>query len=232
MAAVPNVPGVPILPSYSIEETTLLFSDAALVIARALQPQWGIYQNNQAIIASSVAAQLGLGSLLSAANSITSLFGFNATSNFSVVDFDYKQEWTVSTYPVEQGGFQSYDKVQLPFDVKMRVAAGGSQSNRQALLDTITSIANSITLYDVYTPEEFYANCSVTHVDYKRTAQNGVGLILADIWLMEIRNTSTTTYGNTSTPAIAGQQNSGSVGTTSPTSSQETGVASGLTADV
>ena len=154
---------------------------------------------------------MGFSALISSANSISSLLtGQNLDDLFSVVDFEYKQDWSVSDYPVEQGGFQSYDKVQLPFDVRMRVAAGGPESNRQALLDAVQNIV-SIDLYNVFTPEEVYSNCNVTHYDYKRTAVNGVGLIVVDIWLIEVRVTSTSTFSNTQQPSGASPQALGNI---------------------
>lgn len=215
MPDIPNLPGVPRLAGYSLDPPALLFADTALVVSRALQPQWGIYtQAGEKVIASSLASLLGLGALVSAVNSVSSILtggAINALNLFSVVDFEYKQDWTVSDYPVEEGGFQSYDKVQLPFDVKMRIAAGGSASNRQALLGAVEGIANSITLYDVYTPEQAYIGCNVTHFDYKRTSNNGAGMIVIDIWLVEVRVTATAAFQNTQQPGVAGQQADGNV---------------------
>lgn len=223
MPNVPNVPGVPFLSSYSSSGAALLTADTILGIANALKPQWGIYDlNGVPVIASSIASSLGLGSLASSVNSASSLFtsitgasltgsGPNIFDLFSVVDFEYKQDWSVSDYQVEQGGFQSYDKVQLPFDIRMRIAAGGPESNRQALLDKIDTIANDTNLYNVFTPEEVFSGCNVTHFDYKRTATNGVGLIIVDIWLVEIRVTSTAQFSNTQQPSGASAYSVGNV---------------------
>jgi hypothetical protein len=224
MANVPNVPGVPALSSYLTQSPVLLFADTVAAITQALLPQWGIYTTGgQPVIASSLASLVGLGSLASAVQSIgggflNSLASQFVTGNaqslanlFSVVDFEYKQDWSVSDYPVEQGGFQSYDKVQLPGDIRMRVAAGGSSSNRQALLDIVAGLANSIELFNVYTPEETYVNYNVTHYDYARKANSGAGLIIVDIWLTEIRVTATSAFSNTQQPGNSGQQSLGPV---------------------
>jgi hypothetical protein len=221
MPDIPNVPGVPSLSSYSASGVVLLAVDTALLVKRVLQPQWGIYLNGAPVIASSLASLLGLSSIAGAVNSVSSLFGANAFSLFSIVDFEYKQDWSVSDYPVEGGGFLSYDKVQLPFDVRMRVAAGGSESNRQALLNAVDTAANSLSLYDVYTPEKIYSSCNITHYDYKRTSSNGVGLIIVDIWLTEIRVSATATFTNTQQPGNAGQVGLGNVQTSNLTSSQQ-----------
>ena len=114
---VPNLPGVPALSSFASPAAgvVLLTADAVSLITQALYPQWGIYLNGSPILASSAQPLFNLGTLINAAESLLNSLSFGI---FSVVDFAYKQDWTVSTYPVEEGGFQSYDKVQHPFDVR------------------------------------------------------------------------------------------------------------------
>ena len=59
----------------------------------------------------------------------------------TVTSLDYKQEWAISDFPVERGAFESYDKVALPYDARVRFAAGGSAANREALLGSIAAVA-------------------------------------------------------------------------------------------
>ncbi len=221
MPNVPNFPGVPALSSY-ISSSLVLDTAVSIVLSGGFQTsRWGIYtQDGTPVITTALSPLLGLGQLANTFQQVGVLLGQQSTLNqltggflelFSIVDFEYKQDWTLSEYQVEQGAFQSYDKVQLPFDVRMRVAAGGSEANRASLLTTVEGIANSIELYNVATPEEFYLNCNVSHYDYKRTAINGVGLLVVDIWLTEIRVTSTSSFSNTQTPGTAGQQALGNV---------------------
>lgn len=113
--------------------------------------------------------------------------------------FSYKQDWPLSTYPVEQGGFETYDKVQLPFEPRVRFATGGTQGDRQALLDSIAAIAGDLKLYDVVTPEAVYTSCNVTHYDYERNEGPGAGWIKINVYLMEVRITASAQY-NTATP--------------------------------
>jgi hypothetical protein len=198
MPNVPNVPGVPALVSYAVEAFTLLTGDSILGIGSFVDQQWGIY-----------------------------LDGGQAFPYQSIVDFDYKQDWPVSDYTVEDGGFQSYDKVQLPFDIKVRVVSGGSAIERQDLLTAVLDASNSLNLYDVVTPEQTFSSCNITHIDYKRTAYNGVGLLMIDIWFIEVRVTSTTTYSTTQSPATAGKVGTGSVTPQTPSSSVQQNLSDG-----
>jgi hypothetical protein len=182
MPDVPFLPGVPALPSYSANTVALVFADALGVLGFLPGPVWGIFLNG------------------------SQAFDYN-----SVVDFDYKQDCPTSDYQVEEGSFFSYDKVQEAFDVKIRVSSGPAETDRQALLAAVTAVPNDLNLYDVVTPEQTYSSCNCTHADFKRTNVNGVGLIIADFWFTEIRETATSTFSNTQTPAVAGQQSTGNV---------------------
>lgn len=204
MADVPNVPGVPALPSYAANTVALLAADVGAVLAVLSGPGWGVFLN-----------------------------GAQAFAYRSIVDFDFKQDWPVSDYPVEPasgtspGGFQSYDKVQLPFDVRVRMTSDGDEAGREALIADVQAGANTLNLYDVVTPEQTYAGCNITHVDFKRSAENGVGMILIDVWFLQIRQTSTSTFTSTRTPTVAGQQNTGSVATQAPSGQVDAGFDSG-----
>ena len=185
MANVPNVPGVPPLSSYGANNITLLVEDAVSVVLGTLgAPQWGIYLNGVAVL-----------------------------SYDNQVSFSYKQDWKISTYPVEQGSFQSYDKVQLPFDVRVRLNCSGPVAQRQAFLSTLDAMSNTTQLFDVHTPERTYANCSVSHIGFDREATAGAAMIQADIWFQQIRLTQAATFQNPQNPADTGQINSGTVQT-------------------
>lgn len=181
MANVPKVPGVPALPSFSASIPVLLIADAiASILSLFAEVEWGIF-----------------------------LEGNPAMDFNSVQKFEYKQDWPISDYPVQEGAFQSYDKVQLPFDNRLTLTSGSSAAERQQFLADLKIIGNSLKLYDVVTPEAVYASTNVSHIDYRRTATNGVGMIIADLWLVEIRVSATAKFSNTKSPNSAGQQGLG-----------------------
>lgn len=191
---VPNVPGVPALPRDPLSAgiaVALAVVDAVSFFFGGVGQRWGIF-----------------------------LDGFSVVAADSVVSLDFKQQSYVSDYPVEDGAFETYDKVLTPFDVRLRFSAGGSEANRQALLDSIAAIADTIDLYDVVTPEVVYLNTNVVHYDYKRTSTNGVGLLVVDVWLVEVRVTATAAFSNTKSPSAAGQVNGGTVQTSAATPTQ------------
>jgi hypothetical protein len=117
---VPRVPGVPSVLFAPVSGLLpLLTSDAASLFAgSSLDRQWGIFLGGAPVIVAD-----------------------------TVIGFDYRQQWALSDYPVERGGFETYDKVATPFDGRLRFAAGGSAANRAALLASLEAIAGDLNLY-------------------------------------------------------------------------------------
>jgi hypothetical protein len=170
----------------------LLVSDAVSIFAGALfGQQWGIFLDGAPVVVAD-----------------------------NVLSVEYRQQWALSDYPVEQGAFETYDKVQTPFDARVRFSSGGSPSNRQALLDSIAAIAGDYNFYDVATPEAIYPSCNITHYDYRRTSSNGMGLITVDVWLLEVRITTSQGLSSTKDPSSASQVNGGTPQATPATPTQ------------
>ncbi len=198
--AIPKVPGVPGLMSYAANSIVLLVADLvgfAFGGSPGSNP-WGIYLDGEPVIE------------------------FDST-----ISFDLRQDFPISDYQVEDGGFQSYDKVQLPTDIRVRLATGGSVSARQRFLQSIDAVMNTTDLYDIVTPEIVYTGYNFTHRDFRRNGSEGAGLISVDLWMTEVRETATATFTNTQTPSGAGQQSAGNVQPQTPPDRVSQGFAAG-----
>lgn len=215
MPVVPNAPGVPALTSYGLDDIPLLITDALEAISSLLAPSWGIFIEGQPVITPASIVTQSLGSTLGAISQIASLIGLPnvVPVTASMVSFEFAGDTPVSNYQQERGAFQSYDKVQLPFDVRVRLACSGSIAERQAFFSTIEALKNSTALVDVVTPEAIYQSCNCKHVDYQRRHDRGVTLIVADLAFEEIREVSATSFSNTQQPSDAAPQSIGNVQT-------------------
>lgn len=186
-----SAPGVPpLIGGVSIVLPTLLTGDTFTGYGSPSGQQWGVW-----------------------------LGGAPVVTFDTFVSIDYRQGWALSDYPVERGGFQTYDKVQLPFDVRVKFASGFDESNRSSLLSSVASISRSLLLYDVVTPEKVYTSVNVQHYDYHRTSTNGVGVITVEMWLLEIRVTNNTAQNNTGANGAPVDANGAPVTPTSSTGS-------------
>jgi len=118
----------------------------------------------------------------------------------SVIKLGYSQDWSISDYPLEQGAFESYNKVQEPFKATIRFAQGGTVIDRQAFLNILDTNANALTLYDLVMPDSIYQNVNITNYSFERTANQGLVLIQADVRVEEVRETITTAFTSTQQP--------------------------------
>jgi len=157
----------------------------------------------------------------------------------TVERFEYRNVTRISDYPVEQGAFASYNAVQTPYDIRMRMVCSGlnlvqkgvnalgvssilgvdinEPMGREAFLATLKSMLSSLDLYDIVTPEETYQNCKLVKYDYSRQARRGVKLLVVDCMFQEVRLTSTAQYStsgiftNSASTSATGTTNNGRV---------------------
>jgi hypothetical protein len=170
---------------------SLLASDAQLILGLFAGPSWGIAQNGVFVIVPD-----------------------------SIVSVDFKRDWQIPNYPMENGAFQSYNKVTTPYDVHVRMTKGGTESARAEFLAAIDAMAASLALYDVVMPDAVYQNVNISHYDYRRTSTNGVGLLTVDLSLVQIRVAPAAAFTNTAQASGADAQNGGSVQPQTPTTAQ------------
>lgn len=197
----------------------LLLADAEnLILSALLAPSWGVYQNGTPVIQPASLLTQFVGGFVQPLSQIASLVGLPGIvpAFASTVEFEYAQDWPLSNYPQEQGGFQTYNKVTLPFDVKLRLACQGPQTIRQAFLTTCLAISNSFQLFDVVTPELVFTSCNVSHIGWRREAERGATMIVVDMWFQQIAVTNSTTFQNTQQPGDASPQSLSNVQPLSP----------------
>lgn len=161
-----------------------LTSDDLGVLALLGASQWGIYQDGTPVIVAD-----------------------------TVLDLSYMKSYAVSDYPVEGGSFASYNKVETPFEGRIRFTSGGSPDVRAALIASVEGVVADLNLYDIVTPDQVYINANVVREEYRRTnTDGGASLLTIDVSVQEIRILSGDTTGaSTADPASADQQNGGTV---------------------
>ena len=184
--SVPDLPGVPALAraaGYDAPAPVLLAQDDTSVAAPSGIGQWGLYD--------------------SAGNA-----PINPTS---YAGFEYRGQWTISDYPIEGGGFESYNKVKRPLDARLVVTCGGTQADRAQFLTAIDSMLVAFGSYTIVTPEQSYPNLNPVVKDLARTEKNGVTLLTVQLWFEEILIAPDPSYSNTQAASGADPVNGGSV---------------------
>lgn len=169
--------------------------EVSTLLANSLQvqTQWGIFDSN--------GNQLGVSS--SGGNSlfqsiVTSAI-FGQGSILSTSSFEYRKETRVSDFPVQSGGFASYNKVILPGEPTVKLAFAGPPSDRTNFFNQLDKACGSTALYSVVTPEVTYHNYNIVDYSYMRRREEGANLIVVELHLREIRQVSAS-YSTTPTP--------------------------------
>lgn len=138
----------------------------------------------------------------------------------SVVSFDFKGAYRVISYPIEGGNFESYNKVQEPFEIRMVMRKGGSVADRQDFIDVLDEIRASLDLYTATSPEQSYPSMTITDVGYDRQSDKGATVIEAVITLKQINVTASTSFTNTTNPVSQDPTDGGTVDAIPPTPTQ------------
>mgnify|MGYP000016366097 CR=1 FL=1 len=135
------------------------------------------------------------------------------------------KEYRISDYPIEEGGFGSYNKVELPFAGKITFAKGGTEGARAQFLQEVDEVIASLELLTLVTPEKNYVSLNITHYDTRRTATNGATMITIELWAEEVRNTVTASFSNTQQPESADAVNNGGVQPRTPSPAVQAAIA-------
>jgi hypothetical protein len=140
----------------------------------------------------------------------------------SVRTLQYRGESRVSDYPQEDGAFESYNKVQLPYAAVVSLACGGDVQRRANFLSAVEQAKQSTDLYSIVTPEIVYLNANVVAYDYRRTQRDGATLLTVDLHVEEVRVNATASFANVQNPASADPASQGQVQGQTPTAAQST----------
>lgn len=183
---VPKVPGVPAVARSAINPGTATepqLTQDSITVTAAAKNQWGVYTTAGAI----------------------------ALEPDSISAIGYDAEYRVADFPIEEGGFESYDKVALPFQNRVVMTKGGTLEQRRAFLRAVEELRGDLELYNVVTPEWTYLNVNIVRVSVDRNREQGAGLITVELQLQEIRQNATASFTQTRDPASATPVNNGSV---------------------
>ena len=195
---VPNLPGVPPLPRLPGSVTSAVLTVGSGVISALLGQSakrrnlWGIFDNT----------------------------GNQVPLQDSVLEFAYRRQFDVSDFPVVKGAFASYNKVQRPYEIQVRLSKAGTQSDRAQFLNAIDSMLSSTSLYTIRTPEKSYSNCNPDRAEVSRTGpKDAFFLTQVDLYFIQIVQTTpqyTNTAVNTSNAQSSAALPTSNVGTVQP----------------
>jgi hypothetical protein len=115
-----------------------------------------------------------------------SLKGTYALKPDSFVKFEYKVDHKIPTYPIQNGGFASYNKIALPYEIKL-IVTKSNIFEISSFINQISILLNSTRILSIVTPDKVYNSVNLIHFDYKKEAVNGAVLLIAELTFQEVR---------------------------------------------
>ena len=115
-------------------------------------------------------------------------FGVPVVLADNVLGLSYQAASSIANAPIEQGSFASYNKIATPSQAVVQMSKGsGGALQRGAFLAQLLALEGSTLKFYVISPEFVHRNMCITNVDYARSAQEGVQLIVVNVSLEEVR---------------------------------------------
>jgi hypothetical protein len=141
----------------------------------------------------------------------------------SVLSLEWHGEERISDYPVQNGQFASYNKVKVPFDLRMVMTcqglnyvqsalqsvtqsldqalgqlglAFGQPMSRDAFLKQLDTMLDSTDLYDVVTPDKVYQNVNLVGYNHSKQDTKGAVMIIAELMFREVRESGNAQYSS------------------------------------
>ena len=118
---------------------------------------------------------------------IVNRFGIPIVLADTVVSMNYDAGSSISKYPVEQGSFASYNKVNAPSmaTVSMSKGSGGPEERGTFLAELETLLKSTISVHTL-TPEYVHFNYQIVGLNYARSAKDGATMITVNVDLEEV----------------------------------------------
>jgi len=115
-------------------------------------------------------------------------FGVPVVLADNVLGLSFQSASTIVNAPIEGGSFASYNKIATPSQAVVQMSKGsGGALQRGAFLAQLLALEGSALKFYVISPEFVHRNMCITNVDYARSAQEGVQLIVVNVSLEEVR---------------------------------------------
>lgn len=105
----------------------------------------------------------------------------------SVLNFDHRNEYRVSNFPVQQGAFASYNKVASPYEIVLRLVKSSDLEGRALFLQQLEAVSRTLDLYNIITPERIYEGVNMTRYEVTRRGSGGAYFLTeVDVFFCQI----------------------------------------------
>lgn len=137
----------------------------------------------------------------------------------SFIEVDVRNTGEALSYPVEEGGFMNYNKVQTPLDIRVTLAKQGDETEFESILDKLDEYQRDPIKLFVVTPAAVYGPMTLEGYSNRRTRDSGASQLTVELNFIEVREVQTQATTTVITrPKNATSADRANTGKTQPTS--------------
>lgn len=103
------------------------------------------------------------------------------------LSMNVKNESKVVSAPVENGSFVTYNKATSPIQITASLAITGKPDEIKSALSIIMDMVGDTSIVSLVTPDYEYKSLCIASCNYRRSADNGIDMLIVDCSLIEVR---------------------------------------------
>lgn len=104
-------------------------------------------------------------------------------------DFSFTQDSNITTYPIENGDFVSYNKQNNPYTINVTLIKSGLTIPylKKQFVSNLSVYVNTAKLVDVITPQGAYLQNSLSNLSYVSDPEDNSDMIIARVTIKEVK---------------------------------------------
>jgi len=131
----------------------------------------------------------------------------------SMISVDIFCEGQALSYPVEEGAFMTYNKVQSPIDIRATLATMGLPFEFADILDTLAQYKEEALKLMVVTPSAYFDSLTLQSYGHRHDQRRNANMLTVDLHLIEVKEVQSQTtnveVSSPKNPTSAGKVNTG-----------------------
>lgn len=131
----------------------------------------------------------------------------------SLLDIDILNEGQALSYPVEEGAFMTYNKVQSPLDIRVTLAKMGLPFEFADILKTLDKYQAEALKLSAVTPSAYFDSLTLQSYSHRHESRQNANMLTVELHLVEVREvesqTSNVEVSSPKNPTSAGKVNTG-----------------------
>jgi hypothetical protein len=117
--------------------------------------------------------------------------GGTAVNFTSFIEIDYGNGGKALEYPIEEGSFADYNKVQDSKEIRVTLATQGTDAEFNDILAKLEDYQSKAVKLSIATPSDFYEGYTLENLSYVRAVDRNANMLTVELVFKEVREVKT-----------------------------------------